>query len=55
MVAHVIIVSAPVHRIGFFDFLIIRLGLDLGSDLRVGIGDWDLDLGLTIELKTDAR
>ena len=36
--AHVIIVSAPVQRIGFF-----RLGLDLGSD-----GDLDLDLGSTI-------
>ena len=41
VVAHVIIVSAPVQRIGFLGFL------DLGQDLGpVGTGDWGLGLGL---------
>ena len=44
---HVIIVSAPVQKIGFWGFsdLVRPLGQDLGT---VGTGDSDLDLGLTI-------
>ena len=47
VVAHVIIVSAPVQRIGFWGFsvLVTTFGSGLGT---VGMGDSDLDLGLTI-------
>ena len=43
----VIIVSAPVQRIGFWGFsdLVRTFGSGLGT---VGTGDSDLDLGLTI-------
>ena len=50
MVAHVIIESAPVQRIGFLGFL------DFWSDLRIriwgllGQGIGDLDSGLTIDI-----
>ena len=44
-VAHVIIVSAPVQRIGVLGFF--RLCLTLGSGFgAVGTGDWGLGLGL---------
>ena len=48
VVAHVIIVSAPVQRIGFWGFsdFVRTFGSGLGT---VGTGDSDLDLGLTIE------
>ena len=44
-VAHVIIVLAPVQRIGFLGFLdlVWTQGQDLGP---VGTGDWGLGLGL---------
>ena len=45
VVAHVIIVSAPAQRIGFFGFF--RLGLDLGSTLGTY---WDGGLGLGLGL-----
>ena len=47
VVAHVIIVSAPVQKIGFgvFQTWSGLWGQDRGP---VGTGDWDLDLGLTI-------
>ena len=46
-VAHVIIVSAPVQRIGFWGFsvLIRTFWSGLGT---VGMGDSDFDLGFTI-------
>ena len=44
VVAHVIIVSAPVQRIGFLGFF--RLGLTLEDLGPVGTGDWGLGLGL---------
>ena len=45
MVAHVIIVSSPVQRIGFWGFLdlVLTLGQDLGP-----VETEDRDLGLTI-------
>ena len=47
VVAHVIIVSAPFQKIGFWGFQTWSglWGQDLGP---IGTGDWDLDLGLTI-------
>ena len=44
-VAHVIIVSTPVQRIGilFFLDLVLTYGQDLGP---FGTGDWGLGLGL---------
>ena len=46
VVAHVIFVSAPVQRLGFFGFF--RLGLDLGSDLGTYC-DGGLGLGLGLD------
>ena len=48
VVAHVIIVSAPVKRIGFggFSNFVRTFGTGLGT---VGTADSDLDLGLTIK------
>ena len=45
----VIIESAPVQRIGFLIFQTWSglWGPDLGT---IGTGDWDLDLGLTIQI-----
>ena len=54
--ADVIIVSAPVQRIGFLSFL--DLVLTLGQDLIWGLlehGIEDLDFGLTILLHCNVR
>ena len=47
VVAHVIIVSAPVQKIGFRVFQTWS-GLWCQNLGPIGTGDWDLDLGLTI-------